>query len=122
MKGILWGVIQTPLVITPRYPTGSPHHCTLQFGVEYQNWKQWEGVEFQATTLYEAWDGNIQAVAIQLPDYIPCQNKHPHISVSWCKGISPVRSNTMLASKFEYKLLRQPVTLKIEFLEWPFSR
>jgi hypothetical protein len=122
MKGILWGVIQTPLIITPRYPAGSPHHCTLQFGVDRQGWEQWEGVEFQVTTLYEAWNGNIQAVAIQLPDYIPYQNKHPHISVSWCKGIKPVHSNMMLASKFEYRLLKQSVTLKVEFLERPFSR
>ena len=117
-KGILWGVIQTALIIPRRYPVGSPHHCTLQFGVHRENWIDWLGTEFQATALYEAWNGNIQAVAIQLPDYVPCQNKHPHVSVSWCKGIKPYESNLMLSSRFDYKLFNQSVKMKVEFLEW----
>lgn len=117
-RGILWGVIQSPLIISPLYPVGSPHHTTLQFGVGRQDWKEWENLEFQATTLYEAWNGKIQAVAIQLPDHIPCANKYPHISVSWQSGVSPVKSNLMLASKFDYRLIVQSVKMKIEFLEW----
>lgn len=117
-RGILWGVIQTPLIISPLYPVGSPHHTTLQFGVVRQDWKEWENLEFQATTLYEAWNGKIQAVAIQLPDHIPCRQNNPHISVSWCKGIKPYESNLMLSSKFDYRLFKQSVKLKIEFLEW----
>jgi hypothetical protein len=116
--GILWGVIQSPLIISPLYPVGSPHHTTLQFGVVRQDWKEWENLEFQATTLYEAWNGNIQAVAIQLPDHIPCRQNNPHISVSWCKGIKPYESNLMLSSKFDYRLFKQSVKMKIEFLEW----
>ncbi len=117
-KGILWGVVQTAFTIPQRYPVGSPHHCTLQFGVHRENWTNWVGKEFNATTLYEAWDGNIQAVAIQLPDYIPCQNKYPHISVSWCKGIKPYESNSMLSLKFNYRLFKQSVKFKIQFFEW----
>lgn len=117
-KGILWGVIQSPFIITPRYPVGNPHHCTLQFGVDRENWTHWIDKEFEATTLYEAWNGNIQAVTIQLPDYIPCQNKHPHVSVSWCKGVKPYESNLMLSSKFDYRLFKQSVEFKIQFLEW----
>jgi hypothetical protein len=117
-KGILWGVIQSPLIITPRYSQGSLHHVTLQFGVERDDWKGWEGVELQTTALYEAWNGKIQAVAVKLPDYIPCANKYPHISVSWQSGVSPVESNAMFASKFNYRLLSQGMNLKIEFLEW----
>jgi hypothetical protein len=75
-KGILWGVIQSSLIIPSRYPQGQPHHITLQFGVDRQDWKQWEGLELQATALYEAWNGNIQAVAVKLPDHIPCANKY----------------------------------------------
>jgi hypothetical protein len=45
-KSILWGVIQSPVIITPRYPQGQPHHVTLQFGVDCDDWKQWEGLEF----------------------------------------------------------------------------
>ena len=117
-RGILWGVIQLPLIITPRYSNGKPHHVTLQFGVGRQDWKKWEGLEFEATALYEAWNGKIQAVAVKLPDYIPCANKYPHISVSWQSGVSPVESNAMFASKFNYQLMSQVMNLKIEFLEW----
>lgn len=117
-KGILWGCIQSPLIITPRYSQGQPHHVTLQFGVERDDWKEWEGLEFEATALYEAWNGKIQAVAVKLPDCIPCANKYPHISVSWQLGISPVESNLMLASKFDYRLTGQVIKLKTDFLEW----
>ena len=117
-KGILWGVIQSPLTIPKRYPYGTPHHITLQFGVEREDWKEWEGVEFEATALYEAWNGKIQAVAVKLPDCIPCANRYPHISVSWRLGVSPVESNSMLNSRFNYQLTGQVIKLKIEFLEW----
>lgn len=117
-KGILWAVVQTPLIIPQRYSVGNPHHCTLEFGIHRENWINWIDKEFEATTLYEAWNGNIQAVAIQLPDCIPCQNKHPHVSVSWCKGIKPYESNLMLSLKFNYRLFKQSVEFKIQFLEW----
>lgn len=118
VKGILWGVIQHPVNITPRYPVGQPHHITLQFGVDHDDWKHLEGIEFEATALYEAWNGKIQAVAVKLPTDIPCQNRYPHISVSWKMGITPFESNLMLTTKFRYRLTHQTVRLKIEFLEW----
>jgi hypothetical protein len=118
IQGILWGVTQSPVNIAPRYSQGQPHHVTLQFGVERDDWKGWEGVEFEATALYEAWNGKIQAVAVKLPDCSPCANKYPHISVSWQSGVSPVESNAMFASKFNYQLMSQVMNLKIEFLEW----
>ena len=117
-QGILWAVIQSPLLITPRYPLGKAHHITLQYGVNLEDWQHLLGVEFTATCLYEAWNGNIQCVAIKLPNFIPCANQHPHISISWKPSISPVESNTMLANKFNYKLVDLQVSCKIEFLEW----
>ena len=117
-KGILWGVIQSPLIITPRYPQGQPHHVTLAFGVDRQDWKEWEDLVFEVPVLYEAWNGKIQAVGVKLPNGIPCQNRYPHISVSWQSGVSPVESNLMLASRFNYQLMNQVINLKIEFLEW----
>lgn len=116
-KGILWGVVQHPVNVTPRYSQGQPHHATLQFGVDRADWKHLEGVEFEATALYEAWNSRIQAVAVKLPD-IPCQNRYPHISVSWQSGVAPVESNLMFASKFRYQLFNQIILCKIEFLEW----
>jgi Fungal tRNA ligase phosphodiesterase domain len=118
MTGILWGVIQSPLLIQPRYALGQPHHVTLQFGVDLADWEHLLKKEFTTTCLYEAWNNDIQAIAVKLPSDIPCANQHPHITVSWKQGISPVESNNMLASKFNYKLLDLEVSCKIEFLEW----
>jgi hypothetical protein len=70
-KGILWGVIQSPLIIPSRYSQSQPHHVTLQFRVDCDDWKQWEGLELQTTALYEAWNGNIQAVALIYSDRSP---------------------------------------------------
>lgn len=117
-QGILWAVIQQPLLIQPKYPVGSPHHITLQYGVDLKKWNYWVKAEFTATCLYEAWNSNIQCVVVKLPDFIPCQNQNPHISVSWKQGISPIESNSMLASKFNYQLVDLQVKCKIEFLEW----
>lgn len=118
-KGILWGVIQHPIQIKQRYACGQPHHITLQFGVDRNLYQHLEGVEFEAIALYEAWNGSIQAIAVQLPSHITCANKYPHISVSWQKGVAPVESNVMLASRFNYhQLFSQVINCKIEFLEW----
>jgi hypothetical protein len=118
MTGILWAVIQQPLLIQPRYSLGQPHHITLQYGVDLTDWVHLLNIEFTANCLYEAWNDNIQAIAVKLPNHVPCGNKQPHISVSWKQGISPVESNYMLTSKFNYKLLNLEVNCKIEFLEW----
>ena len=118
MAGILWAVIQSPLLITPRYPLSKADHITLQYRVNLKDWQHLLGVEFTATCLYEAWNSNIQCVAVKLPESIPCANPHPHITVSWKPGISPVESNAMLTSKFKYKLVSLKVNCKIEFMEW----
>ncbi|ATW59393.1 hypothetical protein Cl131_gp125 [Aphanizomenon phage vB_AphaS-CL131] len=117
-KGILWGVIQSPLTIPKRYPYGTPHHITLQFGVEREDWKHLEGVEFQASTLYEAWNSKIQAMTVRIPPSIPCQIKTPHISISWRDGVKPYESNLMLASEFDSQIIVSAYKFKIEFLEW----
>ena len=118
MTGILWAVIQQPLLIQPRYHLGKPHHITLQYGIKLEEYKHLLNVKFTATCLYEAWNGRIQAITIKLPTDIPCANKHPHITISWKQGISPVESNTMLMTKFNYKLIDLVVDCKTEFLEW----
>lgn len=117
-QGILWAVIQAPLLIPPKYPLSSAHHITLQYGVNLEEYKHLLAKEFSATCLYEAWNGRVQCVAVKLPDYIPCTNKYPHITVSWVQGATPVESNSMLASRFNYKLVDLVVDCKIEFFEW----
>lgn len=118
MTGILWAVIQQPLLIQPRYPLGKPHHITLQYDVNLEDWQHLVDKEFTVTCHYEAWNGNIQCVAVKLPKWIPCANQHPHISISWKPGISPIESNAMLASRFNYQLVDLQISCKIEFLEW----
>lgn len=133
MQGILWAVIQQPaklsdvkqqpakqqpLLITPKYPLGKPHHITLQYGVNLKDWQHLVGKEFTATCLYEAWNSRIQCVAVSLPDSIPCANKHPHITVSWVNGATPIESNAMLVTKFNYQLVDLVINCKIEFYQW----
>lgn len=123
-KGILWGVVQSPISITPRYSLGKPHHITLQHGVNREDWQHLEGIEFEAIAKLEAWDGQIQAIRTHLPEDISdiCQNKYPHISVSWQKGVSPVCSNLMFATSYTYELMDEVVKLKIEFLEFKVKK
>ena len=117
-KGILWGVLITPINVERRYPCGEPHHITLQYGVEKSRWAKFLGKEFEAHAILEAWNSRIQAVVIQLPDFIPCSNTNPHISVSWEQGIKPVESNAMLAGKHDCKKISKKLKFKIEFLKW----
>jgi hypothetical protein len=117
-KGILWGVVQEPVNVAPRYPVGQPHHITLRYGVDRDDWNHLEGLEIEAIALYEAWNNRIQAIAVKLPAYIPCQNRYPHISVSWKTGVAPVESNLMLSTKYRYQLMSDTIKLKTEFLEW----
>lgn len=117
-SGILWGVLAAPLAVRGKYSNGQPHHVTLQFGVDRADWEQWIGLEFEATATVEAWNGRVQAIALKLPDHIPCANQHPHVTVSWLTKASPVESNEMLGSRYSYRLFNQVVQFKIEFLEW----
>ena len=121
MKGILWAVLLSPLDIPKRYPNGEPHHITLKYGVEREDWKHWEGWRFSTKTRFEAWNGNIQAVAMNHPNLgedIDSEIKNPHITISWCDGIKPVESNAMLEGKFDSRIIIKSLDFQIEFKEW----
>lgn len=118
MKGILWGVIQQPLPIEKLYSCGLSHHCTLQFGVERKDWQQYEGREFKAIAIAHCYNDRIQAIAIALPGWVPCQNQYPHITVSYQAGVEPVESNAMLEGMHHREEVEYSIQFKIEFLEW----
>lgn len=118
MTGILWAVLQSPIAIARRFPNGMPHHVTLQFGVERDDWSFLVGQAFSAFLESECWNEKIQALTIELPGGIPCQNAAPHLTVSWADGVSPVESNAMLSSLHQSAPVYTTAQFKIEFYEW----
>ncbi|MFM6591549.1 MAG: hypothetical protein ACKPJG_00605, partial [Dolichospermum sp.] len=67
---------------------------------------------------FEAWNGNIQAVFLNHPDLGEIKVKNPHISISWCEGIKPVESNTMLENSFDSRIIITSLDFVIEFKKW----
>lgn len=118
-KGILWASPQQFIDIAPRYAnTPQAPHVTLQYGIWFEDWEHWLGIEFKAQLLYEAWNGRVQAIALDLAPNIACSRQHPHLTVSWVDAEEPIASNRMLATKFNYLLLSELVDFKIEFFEF----
>lgn len=119
MTGILWAV---PIALNapPKlYPNGQAHHCTLQYGAEREQWDCLIGLPVTIGVTVEASNDRIQAIKVVLPNWVPCQNAHPHITVSWIDGASPIESNVMLSEPHRVKTLDlDHVTCVIEWLEW----
>lgn len=118
MKGILWAVLDHPISITHRFQVGKPHHVTLVFGTYADNWKHLIGRQFDVEVTAEAWNEKIQALQVSLPDWVPCQNAHPHISVSWAEGTNPVASNALLEGAHNLRKISFTLSCVIEFLAW----
>ena len=115
-------VLLTPLEVQRIYSLGSPHHCTLQFEVDRKDFESWIGVEFSAIATSNCFDGNIQAVQIELSEHIP-HKALPHITVSYRQGIEPVAANSMLKScNYDVLEFSQKLDFKIEFLEWKVAK
>jgi hypothetical protein len=118
MTGILWAVLKTPLTVQPLYPEGSPHHITLQYGVERGPWEEIIGLPMTVGAVAECHNARIQAIAVALPTWVQCQNPHPHITVSWVPGAQPVESNAMLAGEHHKAAVDYPIHTTIEWVEW----
>jgi hypothetical protein len=119
MSGILWAVVQSPITWAPRFTQGRPHHCTLQYDVERKDWATWEGITFTAHAIAHCHDYAVQAIAIALPQEIPCANLHPHITVSWRQGHTPSESNQMLAGLHRRTSVDYPIAMLIKWYEFP---
>jgi hypothetical protein len=118
MTGILWAVLQEPLVVQPLYPEGSPHHITLQYGVEREAWGDIIGLPMTVGALELCHNDRIQAIRVALPTWALCQNPNPHITVSWVPGAQPVEANAMLNAPHHSEPMTIPIHTMIEFLEW----
>ncbi|MGG6262836.1 hypothetical protein ACQ4M3_20705 [Leptolyngbya sp. AN03gr2] len=117
MKGILWGVLMQPVSIRHRFSEGHPHHIILPYNVSRETHLLLEGMKFSAIAWAECWNSQIQAVRVTLPDTVPCNKLHPHITISYQRGISPSFSNQMLASEHHTNIWEIPlkITCQIEF-------
>lgn len=118
MPGILWAVLQSPLAIQPLFPEGSPHHITLQYGVDRKKWEHLIGLPLTVGAVAHCHNDRVQAIAVVLPTWVPCQNPHPHITVSWAAGVQPVEANVMLAGEHDWVSVAYPIHTTIEWLEW----
>lgn len=109
MKGILWAVptrqLSCPDPQHPIHPEGSSlHHVTLQFGVERFDWEWLIGCEIDCKILGRAWDERADALVVRLPHNIPCQNRHPHLTISWAEGAAPRDFNQILSESGEWPM------------------
>jgi hypothetical protein len=110
MKGILMATVVKEAVLAiapPRYEVVAAHHLTLRFRVSAQPYQAWIGQTFTARVTGEAWNDDIQALRVALPAAIAtlCENAHPHITVSYRPGVTPKRSNAMLAAPANERVL-----------------
>ena len=114
-RGILWGVVLTPLKVERFFPCGQPHHITLKYDVERDRYADWLGSEFMAAIQKECWNHEVQALRVQVPKTISCK-ENPHITVSWADGAAPVASNWMLAGEHNERAIAHPlIVCRIEF-------
>ena len=118
MSGILWAVVQSPPALQPIFSEGTAHHITLQYGVEREAWEHLIGLPMTVGANAHCHNDRVQAIAVALPAWCPCQNSHPHITVSWTHGAQPVEANAMLATEHTRVDVGYPIHTLIEWLEW----
>jgi hypothetical protein len=136
MTGILWAVPLEPFYLPPRHPNiPDRSHITLAYGVERSTCEVLLGKQFTAQLMAEFWNEKAHAIALRcgaarsgkpigvlLPEHIHCQNKAPHITVSWADGACANDSNEMLAGgKFVRSLggaAGIELRFEIQFYEW----
>lgn len=120
MTGILWAVVAEPIALQPLFSNGQAHHVTLQYGVERKQYEHLIGLPMTVGVLSAAHNDRIQAISVVLPTWAPCQNIHPHITVSWVNGATPVEANAMLLSgEYQQQEFKQEIIHTIiEWLDW----
>ena len=119
-RGILWAVLQEPITVLPIFNQGSPHHITLFYDVDSNQYQHLIGTEFEADAIANLYNKDIQAIAVLMPPHIP-HKPNPHITVSYREGIQPVASNELLLNDSDRVITPfvQRLKLKIEFFEFP---
>ena len=119
MRGILWAVLQQPIVVLPIFKNGKPHHITLFYDVDKTQYQHLIGTEFKATAIFNIWNKDIQAIAMLMPQDIP-HKANPHITVSYREGIESVASNDLFKRDDDRVIApySQKLNFKIEFFEF----
>lgn len=118
-KGILQAIPLYPIAYTPRYPiTPQSLHITLAFGISQDLIDHWIDAEFWAEIIEEAWNDRVQAFKIKLPDWVMCQNQHPHIALSYVPDAAPVEANDIWKRGHNSQQLVATFPFVVEFQSW----
>ncbi len=123
MTGALWAVPLEPFYLPPRHPNIPDRpHIALAYRVERSPCEVLLGKQFTAQLMAEFWNEKAHVIGVLLPEHIHCQNKAPHITVSWADGACANDSNEMLAGgKFVRSLggiTGIELRFEIQFHEW----
>jgi hypothetical protein len=119
VTGILWAVLTSPLPVQPLFSNGQAHHVTLAYGVERDAYEHVIGLPVTVGLIEVCSNETIQAVSVALPTWLPCQNPHPHITISWADGAAPAQANEMLQGAYKAEAVPVDHALcMVEWLEW----
>jgi len=118
MTGILWLAPIPPIAVPARYRNTQAQRLTLAYGVERSPYADIIGLPVTIAIVSEAWNGENQALRAIIPNWLPCQNQNPHISVSWVYSSAPVKSNVMLSSQHQEEPFEAIAHCLVEFVEW----
>lgn len=66
-RGICWARLLEPIE-GKLYEKGNPHHITLFYDVEFEEYEHLIGIEFEAHIIAECYNSAIQALLVELPD------------------------------------------------------
>jgi hypothetical protein len=116
-KGIVWATVNVENIPLQKGFIPANHlHVTLAFGVSPEGWKLGRKIAIYATKV--AWNREIQAVQVLLPQGVKSCNQTPHITVGHLEGIPPFKSNEMLSGPHDSIIYKKKIEGTIEFLEW----
>jgi hypothetical protein len=120
MRGILWAVLQQPIVVLPIFPNGTPHHITPFYDVDKTQYEHLINTEFEADAIANLYNKDVQAIAVLMPPHIP-HKPNSHVTVSYRDGIAPAASNDLFKCDDDRVIApySQKLNFKIEFFEFP---
>ena len=84
-----------------RYNLGRDAHIALLYGAFREEWIDHIGREALIIVTSNAWSDRVQALRIDLPTEIECfcQDRVPHLVISWVDGATPDEANSLFFSK-----------------------
>lgn len=123
-KGILWAVVLNPdellSAVPPRFERIDAHHVTLRFGIELGPYEPLAGQTFRARVWSEAWDDEIQAVEVELPEALSrlSDSAHPHVTISREPEVPAKRSGRLLERPAHTRQVALTLELRVEPKPW----